>query len=65
MNALKKWRDKRAKELAIDPALLCNKALLTAIAAQEPTDTKGLATIKNMKDWQKKAFGKDIIVVFK
>ncbi|OEU65729.1 MAG: hypothetical protein BBJ57_11765 [Desulfobacterales bacterium PC51MH44] len=63
VKAIKKWRDKRAKELAIDPALLCNKALLTAIAVQKPTDTKGLATIKNMKDWQKKAFGEDIIAV--
>jgi ribonuclease D len=63
VKAIKKWRDKRAKELAIDPALLCNKALLTAIAAQKPFDTKGLATINNMKDWQKKEFGEDIIAV--
>ena len=63
VKAIKKWRDKRAKELAIDPALVCNKALLTAIAVQKPTDTKGLATIKNMKAWQKKEFGEDIIAV--
>ncbi|MBW2568972.1 MAG: HRDC domain-containing protein [Deltaproteobacteria bacterium] len=63
--ALKNWRDKRAKILEIDPALLLNKALMNTIAVQNPLDTHDLKEIKEMKNWQKNEFGKDITAVLR
>jgi len=65
MKALKKWRDKRAKELEIDPALLFNKELLKSIATHKPCDKKSIETIKRMKNWQKREFGREIIATLK
>ena len=65
MKALKKWRDKRAKELEIDPALLFNKGLLKSIATHKPCDKKSIETIKRMKNWQKREFGREIIATLK
>jgi ribonuclease D len=63
MKELKKWRNKKAKELEVDSAIICNNALITSIAALNPSNSNSLETIKNMKSWQKKEFGKEIIAV--
>lgn len=63
--ALKKWRDKKAKEIDIDPGLLCNKALINTIAIKNPTDKKELAGIQEMKSWQINELGKDIVTVLR
>jgi len=60
---LKKWRYKKAKELEVDSAIICNNALITSIAVLNPSNSNSLETIKNMKSWQKKEFGKEIIAV--
>lgn len=60
---LKKWRNKKAKELEVDSAIICNNALITSIAVLNPSNSNSLETIKNMKNWQKKEFGKEIIAV--
>jgi ribonuclease D len=60
---LKKWRYKKAKELEVDSSIICNNALLTSIAVLNPSNSNSLETIKNMKSWQKKEFGKEIIAV--
>ena len=65
VKALKSWRDKQAQGLAIDPALICNKALISTIAVQRPLKLSELATIKEMKNWQRKEFGRDIVGVLK
>ncbi len=63
--ALKAWRDKKAKALEIDPALLLNKALMNTIAVQNPLDTNDLKKMKGMKNWQKNEFGKDITAILR
>lgn len=63
--ALKKWRDKKAKDIDIDPGLLCNKALINTIATKNPADKKGLAKIQEMKQWQINELGKDIVTVLR
>ncbi|UCD32136.1 MAG: HRDC domain-containing protein [Desulfobacterales bacterium] len=63
--ALKKWRDKKAKEIDIDPGLLCNKALISTIATKNPKGKKGLARIQEMKQWQINELGKDIVTVLR
>ena len=65
VKALRTWRDKQAQKLAIDPALICNKALMSTIAVQRPLNLSELAAIKEMKNWQKKEFGRDIVGVLK
>jgi len=63
VKVIKTWRDTVANKLKIDPSLLFNKALLTAIALQNPKDRKSIETIKGMKNWQKNEFGEKIISI--
>jgi hypothetical protein len=49
----------------MDPSLICNKTLLTDIAVRNPSDTNELETVKNIKNWQKTAFGEEILAVLK
>jgi ribonuclease D len=63
--AIKRWRDSRAKEIGLDPAIICNKTIITSIAIQNPAHLKDLLKIKEMKKWQKKEFGRDIVAILK
>jgi len=65
VKALRNWRDKQVQKLAIDPALICTKALMSSIALQRPLKLVELAGIKEMKNWQRKEFGRDIVKVLK
>jgi len=58
---LKTWRDERAKEMDIDPALLLTNAQINVIAVQHPFNLNQINKINEMKNWQKNAFGNDII----
>ncbi|MBR9987522.1 MAG: ribonuclease D [Desulfosarcina sp.] len=60
---IKAWRDRLADGLGLDPALLFNKALMTAIAVRKPSDIRGLRLIEGIRNWQAKAFGKDILKI--
>ena len=62
---IKRWRDSKARETGLDPAIICNKTIITSIAIQNPAYVKDLSKIKKMKKWQQKAFGKDIVGVLK
>ena len=62
---LKSWRDLKARALDMDSGILCNNALVTAIAVKNPENKKSMGTIKEMKNWQKTAFGREIITVLK
>jgi ribonuclease D len=63
IKALKTWRASKAKILKIDPGMLCNNALITAIAIENPGDKAHLEKVKVMKNWQKQSFGREIIGV--
>jgi ribonuclease D len=65
VKALRNWRDKQVQKLAIDPALICTKALISSIATHRPLKLPELAAIKEMKNWQRKEFGRDIVKVLK
>lgn len=62
---LKAWRDKKAGDLDIDPALVCSKAMITAIAVHNPVKLKHLEPVEDMKNWQKTAFGDEIIATLR
>ena len=65
VKALRNWRDEQVDRLSLDPALICTKALMSAIAQQKPGKVSDLNSIKEMKNWQKKEFGGDIVQVLK
>jgi ribonuclease D len=65
IKALRNWRDAQAEKLVLDPALICTKALMSAIAQQKPLRLSDLNSVKEMKNWQKKEFGQDIVKVMK
>ena len=62
---LRSWRDKLAKNLGIDPAIICTKALISTLAVQRPLTPGNLAKIKELKNWQATEFGSDIIDILK
>lgn len=65
IEALKMWRDKKAVKLNMDPGLLLNKALISTIGVKNPDDTAGLGAITEMKNWQKREFGDEIVRALK
>ena len=62
---LRAWRDNLAKQLEIDPAIICTKALISAIAVQRPLTANSLLKMKELKNWQATEFGSDIIQILK
>lgn len=62
---LRNWRDNLARHLEIDPAIICTKALISAIAVQRPLAMNTLLKIKELKKWQADEFGSDIIEILK
>lgn len=58
---LKKWKEKKATDLAIDPALVLNKSQTMDIVRIFPTDIRDLDDIASLKAWQIREFGEDII----
>jgi ribonuclease D len=63
--AIKRWRDSKAKEIGLEPSIVCNKSIINSIAIQNPAYLKDLSKIKEMKKWQKKEFGRDIVSILK
>ena len=58
---LRIWRDRMAQQLKVDPAIICTKALISSIAVQKPATMSSLSKMKELKAWQVKEFGRDII----
>jgi ribonuclease D len=65
VTALKTWRDHKAQALDLDPGLMLSKALMQAIALQHPKTLADLTDIPDLRQWRRKAFGRDIINVMK
>lgn len=60
-DALKKWRKAAAAELALDPGVLINNALLEELARVQPKTAADLEKITAMKNWQRRALGAGIL----
>lgn len=63
LRRLKAWREQKAGQLALEPGLVCNNALLEALAGAHPKDPDELGAIHQMKNWQRKTFGQEIVDV--
>ncbi len=62
---LRTWRDRRARRLGLDPSVLLTKSLLTAIAVANPESPEEMATIADMRNWQRKEFGGQIVAALR
>ena len=65
IKALKNWRDKKARVLDVEPAVLLNKNMMTALATAKPVKRQSLNAVKELKEWQKNEFGDEIVRVLK
>ncbi|MGA9261314.1 MAG: HRDC domain-containing protein [Desulfobacterales bacterium] len=65
IKTLKNWRDKKARVLDVEPAVLLNKNIMTALATAKPVKLQSLNTVKELKEWQKNEFGQEIVGVLK
>lgn len=63
IKALKKWRDSRAENLAMEPGILINNALINAFALKNPRSITEMAGIPELKRWQQDHFGQEILAV--
>jgi ribonuclease D len=63
IRALRAWRNKTANALKLESGLICSKALMAALSEKKPKDDVQLGRIKEMRTWQRKAFGRDILKI--
>jgi len=59
--ALKRWRTRRAKEVALDPGVLCPNASLEAIALRNPETREDLQEVHELKGWFARSFGEEVV----
>lgn len=62
---LRRWRETQGRRLKIEPALVCSKAAMMAIALRKPAKLEDLTDVAELRPWQRKVFGKDIVAVLK
>ena len=63
VKALKGWREKKARELNLDPGVLISNALIDQIGEKNPTGPEDLDLIPELRLWQRQAFGPEILKV--
>jgi len=63
VKALKNWRDRRAKDLEMEPGILMNNALINVLAFKNPRSLKEMEEIPGLKRWLKNHFGREILAV--
>ena len=62
---LRQWREDKAKTLQFNPAMICNKTLMSIIAHENPKTITELRTIEEIKDWQFQTFGEELLNALK
>ena len=65
VKALKSWRDSKSQALKIDPGILCSNALISTVAVKNPLDIQTLEKIEELKSWQKRELGPEMITVLR
>ena len=62
LERLKALRTKRAKEIDMEPGLLCPNGTLQAVARAAPESTDQLQPVAEMRKWQRLVLGEDAII---
>jgi ribonuclease D len=60
LSLLKRWRAGRAKELSLDPGVMCPNSALEAIAWLNPRDASELASLSEVKGWFAQSFAEEV-----
>jgi ribonuclease D len=63
--ALKRWRSTRARELGMDPGVLCPNSALEAIAFREPARPEQVAELPEVKGWFARSFAAEVIAALR
>lgn len=58
--ALKRWRSQRARELRLEPGVLCPNSALEAIAGSNPARPEQLREVPDLKRWFALEFGSEV-----
>jgi ribonuclease D len=61
LGVLKRWRSARARELALDPGVLCPNSALEAIAFANPRTLAALRELPEVKGWFAESFGGELL----
>ena len=65
IKTLKGWREKKAQQLSIEPALVCSKVVMADLATTNPGRVSQLNQVKDMRNWQKNVWGEEIITLLR
>ena len=65
VKALREWREQRAKEMGIDPSLVCTNNQIHSLARAHPKRRKDLEDIDTIRAWQRRLFGSEICYLLK
>jgi ribonuclease D len=63
VKTLKEWREKKARELNLDPGVVISNSLIDQIGEKHPTGPEDLELIPELRQWQKQSFGPEILQV--
>lgn len=63
VKVLKEWRDRVAAKLSIDPGVLISNNIIHSLVIKKPATLDDLKKIECLKNWRRKEFGKDILLV--
>lgn len=58
---LKRWREKEAGRLGIDPGIFLSNARINALAEEAPESVEDLSAVGGMKNWQIREYGEKLI----
>jgi ribonuclease D len=62
---LKTWRQQKAQTLKMDAGVMLNNSILKTVAEKNPGSIDDVFAINEMKNWQKKEFGHEMLAVLK
>jgi ribonuclease D len=65
VNALKVVRDAAAARLDLDPGVLCARDRMEAVARKNPVTREELATVNELRNWQRAVLGEDFLKALK
>jgi len=58
---LRQWRNKRAEDEKLGPGMIVNNTVLKGVAALQPKEASELSRIVEIRRWQVKAFGDELV----
>jgi ribonuclease D len=62
---LRKWREMRAGEMVLEPALVCSNAQIQSLVLVSPEKPEDLEGIEGLRNWQRQVFGSEICDLLK